>query len=187
MNPQDLIKQADNRLKSSLEHFEGELKKLRTGRAHPSMLESIMAEVYGTQMPLNQLATISTPEPQLLQLTPFDPTNLQAISSAIRDNQTLGMNPSDDGRVVRVPVPALTEERRQQIVKQLGEKVEDCMVAQRGIRRDVINDLDEAKKDKDISEDDHKRLSKQLDDLMSQYKNQVDQLAKAKETEILTV
>ena len=187
MNPQDLVKQADNKLKTAVEHFENELKKLRTGRAHPSMLEGVMAEAYGTPMPLNQLATISTPEPQLLQLTPFDPNNLQAISNAIRDNQTLGMNPSDDGRVVRVPVPQLTEERRQQIVKQLGEKVEDCMVAQRGIRRDVMTDLDEAKKDKDISEDDLKRLVKQVDDLMTQCKSQIDQMSVTKQTEILTV
>lgn len=187
MNPQDLIKQADSRLKTSVEHFENEIKKLRTGRAHPSMLEGVMAEVYGTQMPLNQLATISTPEPQLLQITPFDPTNLQAISASIRDNQSLGMNPSDDGRVVRVPVPALTEERRQQIVRQLSDKVEECMVSQRGIRRDIMTDIDDAKKDKDISEDDHKRLSKQVDDLMAQHKAQVDQLAKNKETEILTI
>jgi ribosome recycling factor len=138
-------------------------------------------------MPLNQLATISAPEPQLLQITPFDPGNLQAISAAIRDNQSLGMNPSDDGRVVRVPVPPLTEERRQQIVKQLHEKVEECMISQRGIRRDVMTDIDEAKKDKDISEDDHKRLSKQVDELMAKYKQSVDEIAKAKETEIMTV
>lgn len=187
MNPQDLVKQAEGKLKSAVEHFENELKKLRTGRAHPSMLEGIMAEAYGTPMPLNQLATISTPEPQLLQLTPFDPNNIQAISNAIRDNQTLGMNPSDDGRVVRVPVPQLTEERRRDIVKQLGEKVEDCMVAQRGIRRDIITDLDDAKKDKDISEDDHKRLVKQVDDIMAHSKSQVDALSKSKESEILTV
>ena len=187
MNPQDLIKQADNKLKTALEHFQTELKKLRTGRAHPSMLEGVMAEAYGTPMPLNQLATISTPEAQLLQLTPFDPNNLQAIANAIRDNQTLGMNPSDDGRVVRVPVPQLTEERRQQIVRQLNDKIEDCMVAQRAIRRDTINDLDEAKKDKDISEDDHKRLVKQVDDLMAQYKARIDQLSQSKQTEILTV
>lgn len=187
MNPQELVKQAENKLKGSVEHFEGELKKLRTGRAHPNMLEGVTAEAYGTPMPLNQLATISAPEPQLLQITPFDPNNIQAIANAIRDNQSLGLNPSDDGRVVRVPIPQLTEERRRDIVKQLNEKVEECMVAQRGIRRDVLTDLDDAKKDKDISEDDHKRLCKQVDDLMAQYKNQVDSLSKAKETEIMTV
>jgi len=187
MNPQDLVSNLEQKLKSSVEHFSEDLKKLRTGRAHAGMLDGVIAEAYDTPMPLNQLATISAPEPQLLQITPFDPANLQTISTAIRDNQSLGMNPSDDGRVVRVPIPALTEERRQQIVKQLGEKVEECMISQRSIRRDTMTDLDDAKKDKDISEDDHKRLSKQVDDLMTRYKAQVDELAKTKETEIMTV
>jgi ribosome recycling factor len=187
MNPQDLIRQAEQKLKVATEHFEGELKKLRTGRAHPSMLDGLMAEAYGQPMPLIQLATISAPEPQLLQITPFDPSTLTAISSAIRDNQSLGMNPMDDGRVVRVPIPPLTQERRQQIVKQLHEKVEECMIAQRAIRRDTMTDLDAAKKDKDISEDDHKRLSKQVDELMSKSKAEVDAIAKAKESEIMTV
>ena len=177
----------EQKLKASVEHFSEELKKLRTGRAHAGMLDGVVAEAYGTPMPLNQLATISAPEPQLLQITPFDPSNLQAISAAIRDNQSLGMNPSDDGRVVRVPIPPLTEERRQQMVKQLGEKAEECLIAQRGIRRDVMNDLDEAKKDKDISEDDHKRLSKQIEDQMAKYKALVDEVVRTKETEIMTV
>lgn len=187
MNPQELIRQTEAKLKVAIEHFESELKKLRTGRAHPSMLDGIMAEAYGTPMPLNQLATITTPESKLLQLSPFDPSNIQAIASAIRDNQTLGLNPSDDGRVIRVPIPPLNEERRRQIVKQLGEKLEDCMISQRGIRRDVISELDLAKKDKDISEDDHKRLSKEVEDLMFKYKKIVDDQAKAKEAEIMTV
>lgn len=187
MNPQELVTQADNKLRHAVDHFSEEIKKLRTGRAHPSMLDGVIAEAYGTPMPLNQLATITAPEPQLLQISPFDPNNIQAIASAIRDNQSLGLNPSDDGRVVRVPIPALTEERRRDIVKQLNEKIEECMIAQRGIRRDVIGDLDAAKKDKDISEDDHKRLSKQIDDLMAKHKTSVDDLAKSKETEIMTV
>ncbi len=187
MNPQQLISQTDTKLKSAVEHFEGELKKLRTGRAHPNMLEGVIVEAYGTPMPLNQLATITTPEAQLIQISPFDPSNLQAIANAIRDNHSLGMNPMDDGNVVRVPIPPLTEERRRQIVKQLSEKIEDCMIVQRGIRRDVITEFDSAKKDKDIGEDEHKRLVKQVDDLMTQYKNKVDIIAKAKETEIMTV
>lgn len=187
MDANQLPNLMEQKLKAATDHFTEELKKLRTGRAHPGMLDGIVAEAYGTPMPLNQLATISAPEPQLLQITPFDPSNLQSISAAIRDNQSLGMNPSDDGRVVRVPIPPLTEERRQQIVKQLHEKVEECLIAQRGVRRDFMNDLDEAKKDKDISEDDHKRLSRAFEDLMAKYKSQVDDVAKAKETEIMTV
>lgn len=187
MKPQDLIRQAEQKLKSATEHFEGELKKLRTGRAHPSMLDGVTAEAYGQQMPLIQLATITTPEPQLLQISPFDPSTIASITAAIRDNQSLGMNPMDDGRVVRVPVPPLTQERRQQIVKQLNEKVEECLITQRAVRRDTLSELDAAKKDKDISEDEHKRLTKQVDDLMTKAKSNVDAIAKAKESEIMTV
>lgn len=187
MNPQDVIKQANNKLEAAITHFESELKKLRTGRAHPSMLDSVVAEAYGQPMPLIQLASVSAPEPQLLQITPFDPSNIQVISAAIRDNQSLGMNPSDDGRVIRVPIPPLTTERRQQIVKQLGEKVEDCMIAMRGVRRDAISELDKLKKDKEVSEDEHKRLVAQVDEAMAKNKTNVEGIAKSKEAEILKV
>ena len=146
MNPQDLIKQSDSKLQAAIQHFEAETKKLRTGRAHPSMLEGLVAEAYGQPMPLIQLATVTAPESQLLQISPFDPATLQAIVTAIRDNHSLGMNPTDDGRIIRVPIPALNEERRKQIVKQLGEKVEECMIAMRGVRRDTMTELDQAKK-----------------------------------------
>lgn len=187
MSPQDIVNQTNTKLQTAISHFESEIKKLRTGRAHPSMLDSVVVEAYGQPMPLIQLATVSTPEAQLIQITPFDPANLQAIVNAIRDNQSLGMNPSDDGRVVRVPIPALTTERRQQIVKQLGEKVEDCLIAMRGVRRDSMSELDKAKKDKDISEDEHKRYAAQVDESMAKHKATVERMAKAKESEIMTV
>lgn len=187
MSPQQIIDNTKSKLESTYKHFEEEIKKLRTGRAHPGMLDGVVAEAYGQPMPLIQLATITAPEAQLLQVTPFDPNNLPAISAAIRDNHSLGMNPMDDGRVVRVPIPALNEERRKQIVKQLGEKVEEALIAMRQVRHDTIRDIDEAKKDKDIGEDEHSRLSKQVDDLMAGYKSKTDELSKAKETEIMTV
>ncbi len=187
MSPQQVVSQANSKLQAAITHFEAEIKKLRTGRAHPSMLESVVVEAYGTPMPLIQLATVSAPEAQLLQISPFDPSNIQAIATAIRDNQSLGMNPSDDGRIIRVPIPALTAERRQQIVKQLGEKVEECMITMRGVRRDTLNELDQAKKDKDISEDEQKRYATQVEEGLTKHKNQVDSLAKAKEAEIMTV
>jgi ribosome recycling factor len=187
MSPQQLVTNADTKFQAAIAHFESEAKKLRTGRAHPSMLESVVVEAYGQPMPLIQVATVSAPEPQLLQISPFDPNNLQLISAAIRDNQSLGMNPSDDGRLIRVPIPPLTEERRQQIVKQLGEKVEEAMITMRGVRHDVFKDLDQAKKDKDISDDEHKRLQKQIDDQMAKHKAAIDALARAKESEIMTV
>src|SRR5687768_2829722 len=126
----------EDRIASAIAHFEEELKKIRTGRAHPAMLDGIMVEVYGVKMPLNQVANILAPEPQMLQISPFDQNNVKAISDAIRNDQSLGFNPSDDGRIVRVPIPSLTEERRLQMVKLINTKVEDCRIAIRNIRQD---------------------------------------------------
>lgn len=187
MDPNQAVQDAKQKLAGAVDHLQNELKKVRTGRAHASMLDGVSVEVYGTQMPLVQVATVATPDAQLLQITPFDPNNLQAIASAIRNNQSLGLNPADDGRVVRVPIPPLTEERRRDLVKQIGEKVEECMIAMRNIRHDLLKAADNAKKDKSISEDDVKRIEKQIDDLMSQQRQTVDQLAKAKEAELMTI
>lgn len=181
MTPKEIVDEARDRLVLAVARFQDEMKKLRTGRAHASMLDGVMVEAYGTPMPLNQVANVTAPEAQLIQVTPFDPGNLSAISSAIRDNQTLGLNPSDDGRVIRVPIPALTEERRQAIVKQLKEKVEECMVAQRQIRHDAREKIHAAKKDKQMGEDEQKRTEKQVDDLLKERQTEVEQLAKAKE------
>ncbi|HBO64465.1 TPA: ribosome recycling factor, partial [Candidatus Saccharibacteria bacterium] len=131
----------DDRFQGAVSHFEDELKKVRTGRAHPSMLDGIQVEAYGQKMPLNQVANVVAPEPQMVTVTPFDPTNLQAISAAIRADQSLGLNPSDDGRLVRVPIPPLTEERRKQIVKQTSEKVEDAKIALRNVRQDAFKEI----------------------------------------------
>lgn len=187
MSPQQVVDQAKAKFQNALEHFQDELKKMRTGRASSGMLDGVMVTAYGMPTPLNQVANITAPEAQLLQITPFDPTNLAAISTAIRDNPSLGMNPMDDGRVVRVPVPPLNEERRREIVKQLGGKVEACMISLRNIRHDAMGTVDEAKKDKDIGEDEAKRLAKQIDDAMNQAKTEAEAAAKAKEQEILTI
>ena len=187
MNPNQIVDETKTKLQAAVSHLSDELKKIRTGRASASMLDGVMVTAYGVPMPLNQVATVTAPEAQLIQITPFDPSNLQAISSAIRDNPSLGLNPMDDGRVVRVPIPALTEERRREIAKQLGEKVEAAMISMRNIRHDALKLADQAKKDKDISEDDYKRLEKQIDDAMAQQKAAVDSQARAKETEIMTL
>lgn len=177
----------EQKMQSALAHFEDELKKVRTGRAHPSMLDGIFVEVYGSQLPLNQAATITAPEPQLIQVTPFDPANVEAIAAAIRGNQSLGFNPSDDGRIVRVPVPQLTEERRREIVKQLGQKVEDCRIAIRNVRGDGLKDAKAMKNDKKLSEDDYKRIEKDLDKSVSEFQARIEDITKAKEKEILTI
>jgi ribosome recycling factor len=187
MNPNSIVDDAKQKFQAAVAHFNEDVKKVRTGRAHPTMLDGITVQAYGTPMPLNQVANVTAPEAQLLQITPFDPSNLQAIASTIRDNPTLGLNPMDDGRVVRVPIPALTEERRREYVKVLGGKVEDCMVRLRGIRHDAMDAVGAAKKDKVVGEDDAKRLEKQVDDAMNQAKTDVEAAAKAKEKEIMTV
>lgn len=180
-------KQYEARFTAAIAHFEDELKKVRTGRAHPSMLDSIHVEAYGQRMPLNQVANVVAPEPQMLTVTPFDPTTLQSIVAAIRADQSMGLNPSDDGRLVRVPVPALTEERRKQIVKQTSEKVEEVRIAFRNIRQDALKEAKRMKDAKEISEDDQKRAEKSIDELMSSLNTKVETIFKDKEKEILTL
>lgn len=175
------------KMDAALEHLRDDLKKIRTGRAHPDMLGEIMVEAYGARMPLNQVANSTVPEPQLLQITPFDPATLQAIVTAIRNDQAFGFNPSDDGRVVRVPVPPLTEERRHQIIKQANEKGEETRIALRVIRQDALKDAKRRKDAKEMSEDDVKRAEKEIDGLMSDYQTKIDADLKAKEKDILTI
>ena len=180
-------KQYEDRFNAAVSHFEDELKKVRTGRAHPSMLDSISVEVYGQRMPLNQVANVTAPEAQMLTVTPFDPSNLQAIVAAIRADQAMGLNPSDDGRLVRVPVPALTEERRKQIVKQTSEKVEEARIALRNIRQDGFKEAKRLKDAKELSEDDQKRAEKSIDESMSDSNARIETIFKEKEKEILTI
>ncbi len=187
MEPSQVVENAKAKLNTALEHFKDELKKLRTGRAHASMLDGVTVDAYGTEMPLNQVGNVSAPEAQLLQITPFDPNNMAAISAAIRDNQSLGLNPSDDGRVIRIPIPPLTEERRRDITKQVGAKLEDCMISMRTVRHEAMDAIDQAKKAKTVGEDDAKRLSGQVEEVMTKAKTDAEAAAKAKETEIMTV
>ena len=177
----------EDRMSQALTHFEEELKKIRTGRAHPNMLDGVVVEAYGVKMPLNQVANVTVPEPQLLQVSPFDQSNVQGVVEAIRNEQTLGFNPSDDGRIVRVPIPQLTEERRHQIVKQLGDKVEDCRIAIRNIRHDALKDAKRKKDAKELSDDDYKRAEKVLDGIVSDFQAKIQAITTSKEKEILTV
>lgn len=187
MTPQQVVDEAKKQFKQSLEHFNEELKKVRTGRAHPGMLDGVVVQAYGTPMPLIQVASVTAPEAQLLQISPFDPNNLQAIAAAIRENQSLGLNPMDDGKVVRIPIPPLTEERRRDYVKLVGAKLEDCMVSMRNARHDAMKLIDQAKKDKDIGEDEAKRLAEQVDKVMNEVRAEAEAASKSKEEEIMTV
>ena len=187
MNPNQIVNDSQSKLTQAVEHFKTALQGLRTGRASAGMLDGVMVEAYGVQMPLIQVGTVTAPEAQLLQITPFDPSNLQAISTAIRNNQGLGLNPSDDGRVVRVPVPALTEDRRRELAKQVGQKQEDCMVSLRNVRHEALDAVDQAKKDKLLGEDDAKRLTTQVEEAMAKARAEVESLARTKEHEIMTL
>lgn len=168
-------------------HFEDELKKVRTGRAHPSMLDGIQVEAYGQKMPLNQVANVTAAEAQLLTITPFDPSTIQAVAAAIRNDQSLGLNPSDDGRLVRVPIPALTEERRKLLVKQTSEKVEEARIALRNIRQDALKEAKRLKDAKEMSEDDMKRVEKTIDETMAEHNAAIEVAFKNKEKDILTI
>lgn len=167
-----------------IERFKSEMQKVRTGRAHPDMLSGIKVEAYGQYMPLSQVANITAADATMLLITPFDPSIIQAIASAIRADQTLGLNPADDGRVVRVPVPPLTEERRKEIVKIASTKVEEAKVALRKVRDDARKELKAAD---DLSEDVKKRGEKEIDDLIKKFSNKIDELFKIKESEIMKI
>lgn len=181
MSPNQAVDDARKKFDLAVDRFQENLKSLRTGRANPAMLDGVMVEAYGTTMPLNQVATVTAPEAQLLQISPFDPNNIQAISAAIRNNQQLGLNPSDDGRVVRLPVPPLTEERRRELAKQVGQKHEECMVALRNVRHEALDITDRAKKNKELSEDDAKRQQAQIEEAMTRARAVADAAAKSKE------
>ncbi|MCL2280637.1 ribosome recycling factor [Candidatus Saccharibacteria bacterium] len=168
-------------------HFVEETKKIRTGRAHPDMLNGVVVDAYGTKMPLNQVASVSAPEPSQILVTPFDPQNIAAISAAIRENKSLGLNPSDDGRNVRVPIPTLTEERRRDIVRSLNEKVEEARIALRNVREDARKAAKVKKEAKEISEDDLKRIEKSIGDDIAEHNAKIDATAREKEAEIMKV
>ena len=187
MDPNQVVSNAQTKFNQAVERFQDGLKSLRTGRANAAMLDGVTVEAYGTPMPLNQVANVTAPEAQLLQITPFDPNNIAAIATAIRNNPSLGLNPSDDGRVVRIPVPSLTEERRRELAKQVGQKQEEAMIALRSIRHEAMDAIDAAKKEKQIGEDDAKRLQTQVDEAMTKARSLAEATAKAKEQEIMTV
>ncbi len=172
------------KMEGVIERFKDEMKKVRTGRAHPDMLSGIKVEAYGQYMPLNQVANITASDATLLVITPFDPSNIQAIATAIRADQSLGLNPADDGRVIRVPIPALTEERRKEIVKNTSAKVEEAKVAIRNVREDARKAVKNAA---EMSEDVKKRAEKEIDDLTKEFNDKVEAEFKTKSEEIMKI
>lgn len=177
-------KEDRKKMEEAVERFKENMKKIRTGRAHPDMLSSIKVEVYGQYMPLNQAANITASDATLLVVTPFDPGNIAAISNAIRADQSLGLNPADDGRVIRVPIPPLTEERRKEIVKTASSKVEEAKIAIRNAREDARKAIKVAE---DLSEDIKKRAEKEIDDLTKEFTDKIDAEFKSKSEEIMKI
>lgn len=174
------------RMDKTLQVFEHELVKLRTGRANPAMVEDVKVDYYGTHTPLKHLARITAPEPDLIVIHPFDKTQVQAIEKAIQA-ANLGFNPTVDGELIRIKIPRLTEERRKELSKIIHDKAEESKVALRNIRREIKEQLDKEQKDGKISEDDHDRLMKELDKVTHEYTAKIDQTAHAKEKQLLTV
>jgi ribosome recycling factor len=177
-------KEDRKKMEGVVERFKEEMKKVRTGRAHPDMLSGIKVEVYGQFMPLNQVSNITAADATLLVVTPFDPSTIQAIASAIRADQALGLNPADDGRVIRVPIPALTEERRKEIVKTASAKVEEAKVAIRNVREDARKAIKIAE---EMSEDIKKRAEKEIDEITKEFSDKVEAEFKAKSDEIMKI
>ena len=182
----DQFAQLKTRMEKAVEDFRKELAATRTGRASVHMLDNVQAEYYGSMMPLNQVATVNAPEPQLITVTPFDPSALPAIEKAIRIAD-LGMNPMNDGKLIRIPVPPLTEERRKEMVKHLHKALEDHRTAVRNIRRDGNEFIKKSLKDKKITEDEERGTMEHLQKLTDDEIKKMEDMCKAKEKEVMTV
>ena len=178
--------QLKTRMEKAVEDFRREMAATRTGRASVHMLDSVSVDYYGSQMPLNQIATVHAPEPQMITVQPFDPSSLATIEKAIR-TADLGLNPMNDGKLIRVPVPPLTEERRRDMVKHLHKMLEEHRTAVRNIRRDGNDGIKKTLKDKKITEDDERRALDEIQRLTDDEIKKMEELSKAKEKEVMTV
>lgn len=182
----EILLEAEAKMDKAVEVAKEDFMTIRTGRANPAMFNKIFVEYYGTPTSLQQLASFQSPEARLIVVSPFDKTALAAIEKAIRDSD-LGVNPSNDGNVIRVPLPQLTEERRKEYIKQAKAKAEDSKVSLRNIRRHAKDALDKLQKDGDAGEDDVRRGEKALDDLTAKHVAVIDDVLKHKEAELLEV
>ena len=186
MSEKDIIKETKPRMDTVIEDFRRKLATIRTGRAAVSLLDTIMVDYYGTMTPLSQMASVHAPEPQMLTVQPWDQSQLGAVEKAIR-SADLGLNPSNDGKLVRIPIPPLTEERRKQLAKQVHDIAEDHRTAVRNMRRDGNERLKKMLKDKVISEDAERDGLDEIQKLTNTFITKIDDLAKAKEQELTNV
>ena len=183
---QDVINDADGRMSKALDALRRDLTSVRTGRANPSILDRVMVEYYGTNSPINQVASISVPESRMLVIQPWDKGSIPAIEKAIMKSD-LGVTPSNDGQVIRIALPQLTEERRKQMVKIVHQQTEDAKVSIRNVRRDAITNIKELMNEKMISENDERRGEHQIDELTKKFTDEAEKIGKAKEAEVLEV
>ena len=182
----DLIQDAVRRMDKSVETTQHEFNSIRTGRASAALLDHIAVDYYGTATPLNQLATINVPEPRMLTVQPFDPSSVKAIEKAIMESD-LGLTPSNDGKLIRLPIPQLTEERRKDLVKVVRQRAEDGRIAVRNVRRDVMHHLKELVHNGDVGDDEERRAEERVQKLTDDHVHRIDELLKRKEAEILEV
>jgi ribosome recycling factor len=183
---EDIRKDAIARMTKCVQTFQADMRKLRTGRAHPSLVEHLKVDYYGSEVPLQQIASISVEEGRTLVVSPWEKTSVQAIEKAIQKSD-LGLNPMTAGTIIRIPMPPLTEERRREITKVLRHDAENARVAVRNVRRDVMNDVKELLKEKLVSQDDERRGETEIQKLTDKYVAEIDQLLAAKEKEIMQV
>jgi len=186
MTEKDVIKETKPRMEAAIEDVRRKLATVRTGRASVSLLDTVMVDYYGTATPLNQMASVHAPEPQMLTVQPWDPTQLGNVEKAIRAAD-LGLNPSNDGKLVRIPIPPLTEERRKQLARQVHDIAEEHRTAIRNIRRDENDKLKKMLKDKAISEDAERAGLEDIQKLTDTYISKIDELSKSKEHELMSV
>src|SRR5438034_398749 len=186
MSEKDVVKETKPRMDTVIEDFRRKLSTVRTGRAAISLLDSVMVDYYGTMTPLNQMASVHAPEPQMLTVQPWDQTQVVAIEKAVRASD-LGLNPSNDGKLVRIPIPPLTEERRKQLARQVHDIAEEHRTAIRNIRRDENDKLKKMLKDKAISEDAERAGLEDIQKLTDIYISKIDELSKSKEHELMSV
>ncbi|HWX38591.1 MAG TPA: ribosome recycling factor [Candidatus Sulfotelmatobacter sp.] len=185
-NSKEAMVQARTRMEKAVEDFRKELAGVRTGRASVTLLDHIRVDYHGTQMPVNQLGSLSVPEPMSIVISPWDPSVVPLIDKAIRTSD-LGLNPTNDGKVVRVPIPPLTEDRRKDIVKHLHKVLENHRTAVRNVRRDIKEAVDKLEKEKKISQDEQKRTLDELEKLTHSETKKIEDLSAVKEKEILEV
>ena len=183
---QELVQDASRRMDSAVEHTRIEFNTIRTGRASAALLDRVAVDYYGTATPLKQLATINVPEPRMLTIQPFDPSSVKTIEKAIQESD-LGLTPSNDGKMIRLPIPQLTEERRKELVKITRQLAEEGRVAVRNVRRDVMHHLKEKVDKGEVGEDDERQAEQRVQKLTDEHVNRIDELLKRKEEEIMEV